>query len=95
VARWASGERGTVNQIDRKREAEIGQKKLQPTPEKISVDSTTAQAADARAKSAPSAEDEPQMMSALGSDFVCLHAPRKRAEDVEHDANFGFAANHS
>jgi hypothetical protein len=71
VARWASGsDRPPVSQIDKKREAEIGQKRLQPTPETISVDSSTVASADAAAKAAE-VEAEPQMMSAITSDIVC------------------------
>jgi hypothetical protein len=59
-----------VNKIDRTREEKIQQKKLQATPETISTDSSTVQAADVAAKEAAH-EEEPQMMSAITSDLVC------------------------
>ena len=76
-----------MNKIDRKREAEIGQKMLQPTPETISVDSSTAQAGDAAAKAASGEEADPQVMSALGSDLVCLGAFARGPDGVDDGAN--------
>lgn len=70
VARWASGKRDTELKIDHKREDEIAHKKLKATPESVSIDSTTAQGADA-ASTAAAKDEDPQMMFAIYSDLVC------------------------
>jgi hypothetical protein len=86
VARWASGsDRPPASQIDKKREEEIGQKKLQPTPETISVDSSTVASADAAAKAAAH-DEEPEMMAAITSDLVCLQS-HGRSSDPGYWAN--------